>query len=73
MKQMDGLGFGITTSEELQPKGFESIPNPIQALMDMGCCMHDEKHLDCFDEGHPPNSHKQWLVDEIIDFYIFWT
>ena len=32
----------------------------------------DEKHLDCFNEGHPPNSCKRWLVDEIMNFYIFW-
>ena len=25
-------------------------------------------HLDWFDEGHPQNSHKRWLTDEIINF-----
>ena len=70
---MDEFSFGKKTPEELQPKRFESNWNPIPALMGMGCCILDKKHLACFDEGHPPNSLKRWLVDEIIIFYIFWT
>ena len=57
MKELDGFSFGIKAPEELQPKGFESICNPIPALMCMGCCILDEKHLDCFIEG-PSNSPK---------------
>ena len=45
-KELDGSSFGTKIPEELQPKGFESIQNPIPALMGMGCCMLDEKHLD---------------------------
>ena len=30
MKDLDGFSFGIKASEELQPKDFESIKNPIQ-------------------------------------------
>ena len=63
-KKFDGLSYGTKTSEELQPKGFESIQNLILALMGMGCNMLGEKHLDCFNEGHPPNSCKRWLVEK---------
>ena len=59
MKELDGFSFGIKAPEELQPKGFESICNPIPALMCMGCCILDEKHLDCFVESHPPDSPKR--------------
>ena len=72
MKELDGSSFGTKTPEELQQKGFESIQNSIPALMGMGCHMLDEKHLDCFNKDHPPNSHKRLLVDELINFYIFW-
>ena len=58
MKELDGFSFGIKTPEEVQLKGFESIQIPIPALMGMGCCMLDEKHFDCFNEGHPLHSHK---------------
>ena len=68
MKKLDWSSFGTKTPEELQPKGFEIIQNTIPLLMGMGCCMLNEKHLDCFNEGHPPNSQKRWLVDEIINF-----
>ena len=70
--ELDGFSYGIKTPEELKAKGFESILHSIPALNGMGCCMLHAKHLDCFDEGHPPNSHKRGLVDEIINFYIFW-
>ena len=73
MMELHGSSFGTKTSEELQLKGFESMQNPITALIGMCCCMLDEKHLNCFNEGHSPNSHQIWLVDEIISFYVFWT
>ena len=72
MKELDGFSFGIKASEGLQPKGLESIQNPIPELMGMGCCILYEKHLDCYVEGHQSDSPKRWLVDEIINFYIFW-
>ena len=71
-KELDGLSFGTKTHEALQPKGLKSIQIPIPSLMDMVSFMLYEKHLDCFHKGHPPNSHKIWLVDEIIKFKIFW-
>ena len=71
-KRLNGFLFGIKTPEGLQQKVFESILNPIPALMNMGCCMLCEKHLDCFVQDHSPNFCKRWLVDEIINFYIFW-
>ena len=38
--------------------------------MGMGCYMLDEKHLDCFVEGYPPDSPKRWILDEIIILHI---
>ena len=73
IKELDGFSFGIKAPEGLQPKGFENILHPIPELMGMGCCMLDEKHLDCFVKAHPPDSCKRWLTDEIIKFYIIWT
>ena len=70
---MDGFIFSIKAFEGLQPKGFESILNPIPGLMGMGCCILNEKNLVCFDEGHPPNSPQRWLTDELINFFIFWV
>ena len=58
-KELDGFSFGIKAPEDLQAKGFESIQNPVPALMSMGCCMLDEKHLDCFVEGHPTDLPKR--------------
>ena len=72
MKELHRLSFGIKAPEEWQPKGFESIQIAIPELMGMWCCMLDKKHLDCFDECPPLNSPKRWLVDKIINFYIFW-
>ena len=72
MKELDGSSFGTKACEELQQKGFESIQNPLPALMGMGFCMLDEKHLDCSNESHQSNSCKRWLVDEIINFYVLW-
>ena len=72
MKELDGFNFGINAPKELQLKGFESIQNPISELMGMGCCMLEEKHLEFIYEGHYPDSCKRWLVDEVINFYIFW-
>ena len=37
MRELDGFNFGIKAPFELQPKGFESIQNPIPALIGMGC------------------------------------
>ena len=70
MKKLDVLSFGAKLPEELQPKEFENVRNPTPALMGVGYCMLDKKHLDFFNEGHPPNSCKKWLVDEIINVYI---
>ena len=72
MKELDGSSFGTLTPEDLQPKKFESFWNPILALMGVGCCILDEKHLDCFNEGHPEIFCKRSLVDKIINFYEFW-
>ena len=69
LKELDGSSFGTKVLKALQPKGVVTTQNPIPALM--GCCMIDEKHLDCFNEGHQPNSHKRWLIDEIINFLYF--
>ena len=62
MKELDGSSFGKKIPEELQPKGFESIQNPIPELMGIGQCMLDEKHLDCFNKGHLLNSCKDGLL-----------
>ena len=69
--ELDGSSFDTKTPEELQPKGVESIQNPIPALFCIGYCMLDEIHLDCFNEGHSPNSCERWLLDEIINLHIF--
>ena len=58
MKELDGFCFGIKAPEDVQQIRFESIWKLIPALMGIGCCMLDEKHIDCFYEGHPPNSYK---------------
>ena len=71
MKELDGFSFGIKAPNGLQPKGFESILHPIVGFM--GWCILHENNLDYFDEGHPQNSPKIWLNDEVINFYIFWT
>ena len=70
MKGLDGLSFVIKAPEGLQPKRFESVLHLTPVLM--GCCLLHEKDLNCLDEGHSPNSPKQWLTDEIISFYMFW-
>ena len=36
MKELDGSNFDTKAPEELQPKRFESIQNPLSALMGMG-------------------------------------
>ena len=46
MKELDGFSFGIKAPEGPQPKGFESILNPIPVLVGMGCCMLNEKDFD---------------------------
>ena len=56
------------TPKEVQPKGFESIWNPIPGSMGISCCIFDEKYLDCFNEDYPLNYCKRRLVDEIIIF-----
>ena len=62
--------FGIKSPEGLQPKGIQSILHPVLELM--GCCILHDNDLDFFVEGHPPNSLKDGLTDEIICFYTFW-
>ena len=68
MKQLDGFSFGVKAPKGLQQKGFKSALHPILGLM--GCFILHEADLDCFDEGHPQNSHKRWLTDETINFYM---
>ena len=69
MKELDGFSFGIKAPDGLQLKGFESILHLIPGLM--GCYLVIKKDLVCFDEGHPQNSSKRWLINEIINYYIF--
>ena len=68
MKELDWFSFDAKAPKWLQPKGFESILNPIPELRWFGCHMFYEEDLDCFYEGHQPNSPKWWLNDEIINF-----